>query len=288
VVSILSFKREPYVLGAQSVEVWYNYGGDNSSIENPTFAINAGGVIEYGCGAPNSPNTVDGSVVMFLSDKGQWIEAAGYQGKVASNQMFDREVATYATFSDATSFGYRDQGHVFCVLNLPTASKTWVLDLTTKTLHRRTSYLETGGFGRWRANCHALLNNIHYVGDYENGTIYTMSPNYYSDNGEAIQRIVYTKEMDGGTDRTCWPSLQLIVESGVDVPQGLDPQIMMQFSNDSYTWSSEVWASAGKVGEYLRQARWNRVGSSYKRMYKFVMTDPVLWRILGIGGTGGK
>jgi len=64
---------------------------------------------------------------------------------------------------------------------------------------KKTSYKDDlSGYGRHRANCYARLGNQHYVGDYSNGRIYKMSTNYYDDNGEEIQRILYSKEMETG------------------------------------------------------------------------------------------
>ncbi len=284
IVSMLSFMREPYIHGFLASEVWFNAGGDNSSPSNPTFARNTGGVIEYGCGAAGTPNTMDGMIANWLSNKGQWIAAVGYAAQVASNQMFDRAVKGFSKFSDARCFSYRDQGHVFSVMNFPAGDQTWALDWTTKLLHKRQSYKDDGsGYGRDRANCYCTLNNKHYVGDFSNGKIYEMNTDYYDEDGHEIQRVLYQIEIVGGRIRLFFGELLLLTEPGVGLETGLDPQVMMQFSNDGgHTWSKERWASAGKIGDYGKETRWNLLGSSKRRMNRFTMTDPVIWRVLGI------
>ncbi len=284
IVALFSFMREPYILGSLSAEVWYNAGGDNSSASYPTFARNTGGVIEHGCGAAGTPNTMDGMIANWLSNKGQWITAAGYAAKEVPNQMFDRAVKGFSQFSDARCFSYRDQGHVFSVMNFPAGDQTWVLDWTTQLLHKRQSYKDDGsGYGRDRANCYCNQNNKHYVGDYSNGTIYEMNTDYYDEDGHEIQRTLHTIETDGGMQRLFFPELKLLIEAGVGLESGLDPQIMQQHSGDGgHTWSTERWVSAGKIGEYRAEAQWNMLGSDKRRMNKFTMTDPVLFRILGI------
>jgi hypothetical protein len=63
---------------------------------------------------------------------------------------------------------------------------------------------------------------------------------------------------------------------------GADPQVMLRLSNDGgKTWISEVWRSAGKVGEYLRRVRWNRLGVARRRVFEVSVTDPVPWRLTG-------
>lgn len=280
-VSILSFKREPWLFGEKSTEVWFNYGGDNSSPVNPTFAIGSGGQIEHGCGAAASPSDLCGEAVVWLSSVGQVRLAVGYASQVISNQMFDRAVKAMPRFDDARAFSYRDEGHIFYQITFPSGDQTWVWDLTTKVWHKRSSY-KTGGYGRHRANCYAWLDGKHYVGDYENGKVYEMSTSYYDDDGREIQRVLHSKEVDGGLERLYFQRMQVIVEAGVGT-ETLDPKIMLQFSADGgRSWSNELWRSAGKVGEYTRRAVWNQLGSGYRRMYRLTMTDPVLWRILGV------
>jgi hypothetical protein len=287
VLAIKSINREPWVYGEKSTEVWYNAGGDNSSAANATFAPNTGGLIDHGLGAVASPLEFDNTAI-WLSDKGQILQAQGYIAKSIGNDMIGRAIAGYSTFSDAIAFSYTDHDHTFYQLTFPTGGETWVYDAKTQIWFKKTSYLNDGsGYGRHRANCYAILGNKHYVGDYNNGKIYEMSMDYYDDNGEEIERILYSQEIDSGIKRSYWPDVQLIVEAG----QGgisLDPQISLEYSNDSgYTWSSELWRGAGLTGEYGRRAIWRQMGSSFKRMYRFTMTDSVLWRILSID-YGGK
>lgn len=288
--SLISFAREVYIFGVTGgTEVWYNYGGDNSSSDNPTFARNTGGLIEHGCGAAKSVSTFDGERVTWITDQGQLMQAVRYVSQVISNQMFDRALAGYATYEDAIAFSYRDQGHVFYQASFPTADETWVLDGNTKLFHQRRSYKAAGGYGRHRANCYALLNGVHYVGDFENGKVYKMSTSYLDDSGNNIGRYVYSKEWDGGINRLFFPPVQVLVEPGVGLVGGSAPQIGLQWSNDGgNTWSTELTRSAGEVGEYGTRAVWLQLGSDFRRMYRLNFTDPVVWRILGVDWGGFK
>lgn len=73
---------------------------------------------------------------------------------------------------------------------------------------------------------------------------------------------------------------------GAGLP-GDDPQVMLRISNDGgKTWISEQWRSAGKMGEYLRRVRWNRLGAARRRVFEISMTDPVAWKITGAYLTG--
>jgi len=74
----------------------------------------------------------------------------------------------------------------------------------------------------------------------------------------------------------------LLTESGDDIlvtittTQGVDPQAMLRWSNDGgSTWSSEHWASIGKVGRYQNRAIWRRLGMARDRIFEVSITDPV-------------
>jgi hypothetical protein len=74
---------------------------------------------------------------------------------------------------------------------------------------------------------------------------------------------------------------EIVTESFLSTP-GYDPQAMLRWSDDSgHTWSSEHWASMGKIGEYGYRTFWRRLGSSRDRVYKVSGTDPVKIAIMG-------
>ena len=290
--AIYSMNREPYIFGTdKGTEIWYNAGGDNSSAQSPTFARNVGGLINYGLASPKGVSDMDGTILTWLTDRGQLVQAAGTAAKVVSNQMFDREVAGdgslehpgYSTIADCITFSYRDQGHQFQQFTFPTADATWVLDGTTGLLLKRQSYKVAGGYGRHRANCYAKYKGKHYVGDYENGTVYEMSAEYTQDNGHAIRRTLYSQDVNGGLSLISFPNIQVLIEAGRGLPGGADPQIGLEFTPDGgKTWSNMVNRSVGVTGQYQWQANWSQLGSDYRRMYRLTMTDPILWRIIGL------
>ena len=75
--------------------------------------------------------------------------------------------------------------------------------------------------------------------------------------------------------------------SAVDAnsPPGVDPQVMLRWSDDGgHTWSNEHWAAMGKIGEYNTRVFWRRLGMTLKlrdRVYEISGTDPVKIAIMG-------
>ena len=77
----------------------------------------------------------------------------------------------------------------------------------------------------------------------------------------------------------------LLVEVGKPVAYGIDPQVMLRWSDDGgHTWSNEHWRSMGKTGEWGRRVIWRRLGMTLKlrdRVYEVSGTDPIKIAIMG-------
>jgi hypothetical protein len=60
------------------------------------------------------------------------------------------------------------------------------------------------------------------------------------------------------------------------VPVGLDPKVMLSWSNDAgHTWSDELHGAIGKAGDYTRRVIFRRLGRSYRRTFRARISDPV-------------
>jgi hypothetical protein len=51
---------------------------------------------------------------------------------------------------------------------------------------------------------------------------------------------------------------------------------MLQWSNDRGNfYGNEHWRGIGRMGEYGRRVKWNRLGAGFSRTFKLSITDPV-------------
>jgi hypothetical protein len=58
--------------------------------------------------------------------------------------------------------------------------------------------------------------------------------------------------------------------------QPINPYVILQVSRDGgNTWGNEMWREIGKVGEYRKQIKWNRLGKSTDAVFKIVISDPI-------------
>jgi hypothetical protein len=196
----------------------------------------------------------------------------------------------------------------------PPRSITWAYDLATQQWHKWLSWDQSlATFKRHRSNCHALFANLNLVGDYENGKIYSLQNEVYTEDGAPIRRLRRAPHLTADLQRQYFDELQIQFQPGVGlsgvsgpawldawvlatedgeemltteagVPLavsvvetlGADPQAMLRWSNDGgSTWSSEHWTSIGKQGQYRNRAIWRRLGFARDRVFEVAVTDPV-------------
>ena len=286
IIGCVSSNRNLWFFGRDTTEVWYNAGNPAPGVP---FSLIQGGYLEIGLAAQYSiqkihdPNA--GDVVVFVGrDKAGtgvvYKVVGGYSPQRVSTHAIEKALQTYGDLSTSTSWIYQENGHQFYVLNCPNAPTSWCLDLTNGFWHERV-FLSGGIFQRHLAQCHTYFNNIHIVGDYQSGNLYQLSSSIYSDNGNPMsrQRTYPHLPIDTSLDRIFYSSMQIDIEAGVGIDgtgQGVNPQMMMQFSNDGgRSWSSELWQSMGKIGQLKYRARWFRLGAARDRVFRITVTDPV-------------
>jgi hypothetical protein len=287
IVSMAIDHNELWLFGENSVEVWYNSG------DTFPFTRISGAFVETGCLATHSVAKLDNSVFWLGSDQrggGVVMRASGYNGVRVSTHAIEYAISTYGTVSDAVGFSYQQEGHVFYVLTFPTEGRTWCYDASTNMWHERAGW-DSGEFVRHRSNNHMYFNRKNVVGDYDNGNLYVLDMDSFSDNG-SIQKWLRSwralPTSQNNMKATIHHALQLDCESGVGLSesqQGDDPVVMLRWSDDGgHTWSNTHNGAVGKIGEYGKRVIWRRLGITRKlrdRIYEISGTDPVDMAIMG-------
>ena len=281
-VSMVVADRKIHLFGTQTSESWYNNGDPDFP-----FAYIEGSLIRDGSAGPySSVALVDNSRIwLTANEEGTGIvkRSSGYQPVRISTEAVEFAIQGYANTSDAIAWAYQDQGHTFYVLNFPTMRATWVYDAKTGMWHERgwwnTSLMR---FDSARGRCHCFGHGKHLVGDRLTGGVYEQRIDLYSDIADTpLRRLGQGPHIYSNGDWIYFPEIQLDVQTGIGTAGVPDPQVMLQWSDDSgRTWSQEHWTSAGAVGQYSREAVWRRLGRSKDRIFRVVVSDAVPWRIV--------
>lgn len=270
-IRVYTFNQQVYMMGEKSIEPWYNSG-----VGNPPFDRVEGGIVQVGIAGVHAVTNTDRAMYFLGHDKTAY-RLEGYAPVQVSTVAINNAFESYET-SDCVCFSLKLQGQSFVIYQFPIANKTWCFSETFNTWFE----LSTEG-ARHLVNGYVYAFGKHLVSDYRNGNIYEWDLNTYTDNGQPITRLRATQPIysdgiaEAGKD-VFWERLELFINSGngLVLGQGQNPQVMMQYSDDGgYTWSTELWESAGLLGNYQWRVTWYSLGSSISRIYRFKLTDPI-------------
>lgn len=277
IVRVFTDHGQLWIFKQFSTEIWQDTG--SSSV----FESIQGAYIQRGCAAAYSVAS-DESGIHFLGDDKIFYRIQGYTATPISTYPLSEALQSYSTISDAFAFIYTQEGHKFYVIGFPSTDITWQHDILLNKWDKRTSLNNSYQTIRWRANCSIFFANLYLVGDYEEGLIYYNDPTAYTENGNTIiNEIVFpTIFLDDSRCSVDRFLLKMNSGAGIITGQGSDPQIMLQYSTDGgNTWSSELWISFGKIGEYFKDIWWTRVGFGRQFTFKLKISDPVPLAITG-------
>lgn len=275
-VTLAVMHREIWLFGDLTTEVWYNSGASDF-----TFGRMPGVFIEHGCVAKHSVAKIDLAIFWLSKDlQGQGIVFAGrnYSAERISTHAIEQAIAGYSRIDDAIGFSYMQGGHAFYVLTFPTANATWCFDVATGEWAER-GYLESdGSFSRHRMNCHSFNAGRNLVGDWNNGNVYELDPDAYTDNGNPIERVRSFPHMLGADgNRVMFRQFIADMEVGNGLPgDTAPPEIRLRWSDDrGRSWGNAVTNSLGKVGEFLTSIQWQRLGYARDRVFELSWSAPV-------------
>ena len=284
IIGISTTGGELWLLGPRSYDVYR----DSSNIDLPITRV-AGSTTEIGIGAANSIASINGRVFWLgASNAGanQIFVTNGYNTQKISTYPIEWQLDNIANTSDAIGFAYSQLGHIFYVITFVSGNKTFVYDLTTQSWHERSSRNPlTGALDKWHVLRAVSAFNKVYVGCSRSPNVLELDPNAFSEyDGREIQRLYQGKVIWNDLKEVFHKRLTLDIETGVGLQtgQGFNPTLMMQFSDDGgHTWSSELYTSLGRIGQYKAIAEYRRLGRSRERVYRISVADPVKFVILG-------
>lgn len=277
-VAIIVDRREVYLLGEMSSEVWIDSGGVPFPFTRiPGTSTQQGIAARWSCARM-------GNSFAYVSRNNR-----GEAMIVRMNGYFPERISTHAVentlvgqnVSTALAWTYQLEGHEVYVVTFPDIGDngiTWAYDNTTGAWHKWLYTNNQGEYERHRGNCCAFFAQKVLVGDYQNGKVYALDLTFYTDDGQMIRRVRRAPHITSDLQRQYFHELQIQFQPGVglDLGTGENPQAMLRWSNDGgSTWSNEHWTTIGKEGHYKNRAIWRRLGWSRDRIFEVVVTDPV-------------
>lgn len=295
-VSLIENKEELWLIGEKTTEVWYDAGGQFFPFQRLVSTM-----LQVGCSAKhsvarfNSENS-DGLMWLGKSERGQnvVIKIVGFTAKVISTPAINDAISSYTKVDDAFAYTYQEDGHEFYMLTFPSAvneygggGMTWCYDGSTDMWHQRLSYEPySQSWNRHRSSCFLNFQNQRLVADYQNGSIYQMTRQAYTDAGWPLVAWRRAPHIwDGAArERVFMAFLQIEFRPGVGNQSGpgFDPQAVLQISRDAGTTFGQMLnRSIGRAGQFLTRTIWRRLSFARDAVIDLKVYDPVNRDIVG-------
>ena len=271
-----------WLQGDKTSEIWSNTGAASFP-----FARITGAKIEVGIYAPATAIAVDNSMLWVGSSKegnGIVYRAQGFFPLRISTTPIEVMIRAATDPTNIRAYTYQRDGHLFYVLTGGGLATSLVYDITTKMWHERAWLNSQGQFETHLGTCCMSAFGSIIVGDKNNGNLYLLDENTYTDNGGILAaERVYTTLSDEDK-RMRYNRLVIGVENGVGLQsgQGSAPTIELQLSKDgARTWSDIFTSGIGAVGKYMTKVVFRRLGIAEQITFKIRITDPVKRVIVG-------
>lgn len=235
---------------------------------------------------------------------GVWVADSSGSVQKVSSVAIDQRLAEFSTegVGDINSFGYSYKGHSFFVFSITSADgskeATYAYDITEQEWSTRASFDAQGNAHKWNVmQCDSVDGRpvffVNTVGgnrwitwfDHESTTdLYQVENTYTTEYNMIVKERTTGIKYDGVNDIMV-TALELVLNNGItrqldESKDGYNPKVMLQVSVDGgRTWSNELWAYAGRTGQYSWRTRWNSLGRGARFAFRVRMTDPVQFEI---------
>jgi hypothetical protein len=269
---------EVILAGPKSIEFWAHTGAAAFPFERiPGSTLQSLGILcKYSMRDLND-------VVMFVASDGTVRMLDGYTPRRISTHAQERDIDAVTDKDSITATAYTIRGHGFYKISCE--DWTWVYNATTGFWHEEASY----GLNRWRGEVFVDINGVRVVGDHENGLMYRINPDAYDEAGEHLVMTVRSAPFHTYPSPLAFNTLYVDTIPGVGLnttdDHEEDPLIMMRFSDDSgRTWSDEMTAPVGKIGEFSKRVTFSQLGQSLEdgRIFELSMSAAVIRGITSI------
>ena len=211
-VALIVDHREVYLLGEISSEVWTDVG----TVPFPFQRI-PGTSTQHGIAAPFSVSRLGNSFAYVSRNnrgQAQIMQMQGYiPQRISTHAVENTLVNQYV--GDAISWTYQLEGHEVFVVTFPSLELTWAYDITTQMWHKWLYTATDSTYQRHRGNCCAVFQGLVIIGDYENGKLYELDKDNYTDDGQTIRRLRRAPHLVTEFQRQYFDELQIQFQPGV-------------------------------------------------------------------------
>jgi len=254
---------EAILFGTESGEKWWNSGAAGFPLERTSD-----GRIEIGALARLGITKADNSVFWLASDR-TGRRLSGQTPVKVSQVGVEEALSRYGTLTDCEAFSFTWNGNIHVVFRFPSEGATWVFNVTTS---------------EWWESTVPIVAAAHYNGrvyvQHEDGAVGYFTSAAHTWFGENPRYEVTFPNLYSGQGRQFISQLDVVLRAG-DAPAGVIPKMTCEVSHDGgNTWHTLPVREIGRIGEYAKVLRWNRLGSGRDTVIRLSCADPVPFHLV--------
>jgi len=264
------FRRELFLFGTHSVEIWQNDG------TNPFSRID-GGFIDTGCIAPYSIVNTD-TGIYWLNQNKRFVRYVDGNLEYVSED-YDKEIQKLSVVSDCWSFRLELAGKELIIFQFPAESRTLCLNTDNDSWSEWGEYTSAGNYKVMPFTAFEYIPDwsLRLVGTQASSDLYNLSSEVYTDNGSPIRFSQTSGHINFGTTKNKRShELRLIMKRGTDNSPVTGGKMMLRYKdNGSNTWSNEIEIDLGEIGETEHVVRLKPRGIYRTRQYEIYSDSPI-------------
>lgn len=291
IVSLVTAGDHVFALGGNSVQV-YSQTTYTDAYENTCMSFSSSGASERGIGCEVAATVaVVGNSCVFLGSgsdgaRGVWYTSGDAPTRISTSVM-EREWIGVSTTS-AFALAWRENGHSFYALTIPSVNKTYCFDFTTKQWHVRSTRMSSGRDGAWWPSFVAVFKgSVHFAGSEYDGLVLQDPDSFEDHEGRAIVKRRTCPAVTSNHAPFMLNEVQLVWGTGVttdrnDTKASQNPVMILEVSRDGgNTFGNEMFGYGGKTGQYDWRTIWRGLGIGTMLVLRFTCSDRVKVVITG-------
>lgn len=263
------FNQLVYMMGGESIELWYNSG-----VGNPPFDRQDTALVNVGLAGTHAVTNTD-QFLYWVGDDRKIYQCVGAQARNRATPAISHKLERMASFDNCVASSFVLEGQDFVLFAFDTATL-----LYSETFDY---WVELDSGGRWYGSEVLRCYQENMVFDYRSGDVHKLDLDTYTDDGDTRIRIRTLPTINGNLigepgKRILVKNLRINMQVGVglETGQGVNPVLMCQFSPDGgHTWQAERHVSIGELGNYTRAVDFWDFCSGYDVRARIKFSDPV-------------
>jgi hypothetical protein len=263
-VGIIDRTQEIVLFGSKSIE-FHALTGSSAVFERVPQTT-----LQLGCYSGAAIKSLNG-IPIFPASDGTVRMLSDYSPERISNHDVERDIRRLTDKTTLTAQTFSLDGHQFYCLNC--ADFTWVCDLVT----RKWFQWKTEGHDRWAAEGFVDIDGKMITGDHASNELYEIDPGFNADADDHLIWKLTSGPVGAYPNRVIADELYADVLTGVGINSAdaheSDPKIMLRVTDDDgATWSDEMMAAVGKIGDKRKEISFHRLGASGEDGFRFELS----------------